>query len=111
MDRADNVALEISCTTLPSLEPVEITVARGSSVKDVITAARVELGNDEERFEREDSFRWKGQRSGDLWTLRENRDIEEGKWWTEAEVEGFRDRLLADFRPGSRLMSSASVSF
>ena len=112
MDGNDSVTLEISCTTVPSHEPLEIIVTRDSSVEDVIKAARVELGGDEERFEqREDTLKWKGQRSGDLWTLRENRDMEEAKWWTEAEVEGFRDRLLADFRPGSRLMSSASVSF
>ena len=98
MDGNGSVTLEISCTTVPSHEPLEIIVTRDSSVEDVIKAARVE-----ERFEqREDTLKWKGQRSGDLWTLRENRDMEEAKWWTEAEVEGFRDRLLADLSDRSQ---------
>jgi hypothetical protein len=106
MGDSAEVALEITCASRPELEPVTILAPRGSGVHFVVRAAQREFGLEEaNHLVRDEEFsRWKGQLSSGSWTLRENRDIEEGKWWTEAEVDSFTDRKL----PG-RSRTSADV--
>jgi hypothetical protein len=43
-----------------------------------------------------------GRDSGDKWTLREIRDVEEGHWWSEQDVAGFRDRSYSSSYAGVR---------
>lgn len=89
-NRSDELHLEIICRLLPDVSPFHLDVSPDSLVADVTHIARQKVSTLEALDEERDG--WTGSRTGIEWTLRENRDIEEGKWWTEAEVKSYQDR-------------------
>ena len=85
--------LAITCTSITEVNAFSLDVPSGCRVADVVRTARDKLvgfGSTAPPAGRETSST--GPRASADWSLRENRDVEEGKWWTEAEVESYRDR-------------------
>ena len=74
-------------------EPLYVTAGPDDRSGDLarIAMAGFQMAGLELPLEGQDE-RWRGMRSEGSWTLRENRDMEEGRWWTEAEVESYQDR-------------------
>lgn len=83
--------IEVSSPLVPRSEPISLAVGPDDTVVDVLA----QIENDRTgvlTLPDHTANDWTGDVSGDHWTLREDRQIEEGTWWTEAEVEAFKDR-------------------
>lgn len=82
--------IEITCDLAPGFEPASISVDPGCLVQDIVR--RIEGKWTEGHDHTSEGIAWQGESSGAEWTLRECRLVEEGRWWTEAEIEQFSDR-------------------
>jgi hypothetical protein len=87
--RTFNVRLPV----LPA-RAIDVELATDTTAEDVLARilerADAELGGDEWRGVASD-VAWSGERT-DEWALRVMREMEEGRWWSEEEIEGYRDR-------------------
>jgi hypothetical protein len=78
-------------------EPIELEIEVGVSAGQVLSQALERLrdlpkGPDSEDPEEEGE-------EGRRWRLRARRITEEGRWWTEAEVDSFKDRTSISTPP------------
>jgi hypothetical protein len=91
-DAADLVEYDI---TLPLSQPADITVSlpkgtlASAAISSILEEADGQLGSEWGSSPVE--TRWEDHAADD-WLLRELRWLEEGRWWTEDEVETYRDR-------------------
>jgi hypothetical protein len=82
------VRIRISASNLT--EPVSLDIDEGTTAEQVIHQALDRIRDDGKGL-----FGWKlaeGGQEDEKWRLRVNRSMEEGRWWTEAEVLAFKDR-------------------
>lgn len=86
---------------LPVLPPraIHVELPTDATAEDILARvlelARVELGGEQWRGVACD-VAWSGERA-DGWAMRARREMEEGRWWSEEEVEGYRDRESESF--------------
>lgn len=75
---------------------LQVTLPRGILVRqavDIVLEATATVFGDGCCLKQEQhGTRWDGSRTGESWSLRENRAVEEVRWWKEDEVAGFTDR-------------------
>ncbi|OCF44305.1 hypothetical protein I317_01923, partial [Kwoniella heveanensis CBS 569] len=85
---------------IPSLGQVTFGTPKGTIARDAAETAIVQAKDEfddhqvKKYLDKLDEVGWDGDNSGDEWTLREKRECEAGRWWTEEQIDGYTDPLL-----------------
>lgn len=93
MSHQDEKEITISYALSTGKEETTLSVRSGVTCGDVTEQAKEHFA-----CQGSEGREWIGRRTGGEWSLREVRHVEEGKWWTEAEVEAYEDCELRALR-------------
>jgi len=72
------------------LDPIELESVNNLSARQVLSRVLERLVDQSEGLNSQD-LKGEGE-EGRRWRLRVRRTTEEGRWWTEVEVDSFKDR-------------------
>jgi hypothetical protein len=82
--------LRIRISASDLTEPVSLDIIVGTTAGQVIDRALCRIRDDSKGLS--GGKLAEGGQEDEKWRLRVNRSMEEGRWWTEAEVLAFKDR-------------------